>query len=506
MVRPGFLVLVVSVWLGAAALVADAVSQVHYHEDGRPWKQRARKGPDAEVEGWYYNLGITGIRVELVAEAPKQLLVRHVFAGTPAYGKVRVGDHIVGVGVRRFTEEHKNGYGMKVFGADGPIREFALGLEVSQSKSGRGRLLLSLLRDGKLVEETLRVGKKYGVFAKGFPANCERSERILDELYDYLIEHQRSDGFWGNPVHNTFAPLALLSSGKKDHLRAVARCARKHAEVVKDRDRYSLINWRYMAAAIVLCEYYLATKADWVPERLQEIYDFLAWSQYTDLDQVNPKVKESHPGSYPKNAMASHGGWGHNPGFEGYGPICMLTGQGAMALALLERCGIDVDRERHEAAYAFLARGTGPNGYVWYGDDVGNPSGWADMGRTGTAGLANLLSPYRDSVYRERTLSHARVIGDHPESFPDTHGSPTMGMGYAAAAANADPKSFRRLMDANRWWFELAHCPDGSFYYQPNRDNAGYGSDSRMSATAVTAFVFSIPHRNLHITGKPFRK
>jgi len=124
------------------------------------------------------------------------------------------------------------------------------------------------------------------------------------------------------------------------------------------------------------------------------------------------------------------------------------------------------------------------------------------MGRTGAAGIANFLSPYPDPAYRKRALAHSKMIGDHPQSFPDTHGSPAMGMAYAAMAANIDPANFRRLMDATRWWFTLAQCPDGSFYYQPNRDNAGYGADARMTATAVTAFLFTIPKRSLVITGK----
>ena len=51
--------------LGVAAalvLVVPAAAQVHYHDSGHPWKQRASEGPDAEVPGWYYNLGITGMR------------------------------------------------------------------------------------------------------------------------------------------------------------------------------------------------------------------------------------------------------------------------------------------------------------------------------------------------------------------------------------------------------------------------------------------------------------
>jgi hypothetical protein len=57
-------------------------------------------------------------------------------------------------------------------------------------------------------------------------------------------------------------------------------------------------------------------------------------------------------------------------------------------------------------------------------------------------------------------------------------------------------------MKANRYWFTMAQCYDGTFYYQPNRDNAGYGSDSRLLASAVTALIFQIPKKSLYITGK----
>jgi phosphoribosyl-ATP pyrophosphohydrolase/phosphoribosyl-AMP cyclohydrolase/histidinol dehydrogenase len=123
-------------FLALSPLAASPVAaQVHYHEGGQPWNQRAGSGPDAEVPGWYYNLGITGTRAELVAEAPKSLVVRHVFAGTPASGVVLVGDHIVGAMGKPFREAHRNGYGEEVFGATGPIEEFASALEAAQERT-----------------------------------------------------------------------------------------------------------------------------------------------------------------------------------------------------------------------------------------------------------------------------------------------------------------------------------------------------------------------------------
>jgi hypothetical protein len=263
-----------------------------------------------------------------------------------------------------------------------------------------------------------------------------------------------------------------------------------------------LINWRYMTAAIVLSEYHAATREAWIVKELEETRDFLMSSQYISLAQVNPRVKESHPDSYPTSAAEQHGGWGHNSGFEGYGPIAMLTGQGVLALSLMHHNGVMIDRERLAAATAFLERGSGSNGYVWYADEIAGDKDWADMGRTGAAGIGLHLHPWPDAATKARARKHAVLIGAQPLSFPDTHGSPILGMGYAALAAHTDAASWRKLMDANRWWFTLAQCADGTFYYQPNRDNAGYGGDSRLSASAVTAFIFSIPKRNLLVTGK----
>jgi hypothetical protein len=491
--------------LAFLCLASRLQAQVHYYDNDSPWGQRADAGPDAEVPGWFYNLGITGLRAQLVADQPKALLIKFVFPDSPASGHVKIGDLIVGAGGQLFREKHRNGYGESVFGADGPVSEFAQMLEECQGSDRKGKFSLTLRRGSAMKEVVLDVGQKYGAYSATFPGTCAKSDMVLAELLKYLVEHQMNDGSFGNPVHNTFAPLALLASGEAKYLPAVELNVRYHCREtrVKDRRYFDLINWSYMSAAIVLSEYHLATGKKWVLSELQEVHDHLAASQYLQMSQINPKAKKSHPGSFPKGPKDSHGGWGHNPGFEGYGPIAMLTGQGALAYSLMDRCGIKVDREHHDAAYEFLKNGTGKNGYVWYGDKIGGgPNGWADMGRTGATGIANFLSPYPGPAYRERASAHAKVIGQHPQSFPDTHGSPAMGMAYTALAANVESDSFRKLMDANRWWFTMAQCTDGSFYYQPNRDNAGYGSDARMTASSVVAFIFTIPKQSLVITGK----
>lgn len=480
-------------------LTAHARAQVHYHDDGQPWAQRAGGGPDAVVPGWFYNLGPTGLRVRLLADAPCHLRVDYVFANTPAAGLLEPGDVITGAGGKAFTVPHQNGYGEAVFGPTGPILDFARALEQSQATKGSAdELVVTRTRGGHSDDVTLRLPRQ-GSFAANYPADCPRSARIRDQLLDWLLTQQGEDGSWGGPPHDLFAPLALLARGKPADLAAV----RKNAHFQADRtravdDSLSLINWYYTTAGIVLAEFQLATGEAWVRPELDEIRTFLLSSQYTNEKQI---VRGTH--DLPTATRTAIGGFGHNPGHEGYGPIQMLTGMGALAWALMRECGVDVDPARHRLAYDFLSRGMGKNGYVWYADEVASDDGWADLGRTGAASIAFRMSPFADSDHAERARRAAACIGAHPRSYPDTHGSPPMGMAFAALAAWHEPAAFRALMDDNRWWFTLAQCADGTFHYQPNRDNAGYGEDSRLSVSAVTAFVFALPLRTLRISGRP---
>jgi hypothetical protein len=488
-----------------AYLLTPLVAQVNY-KDQYPWSDRASAGPDAEVPGWYYNLGLTGIRAELVPDDPKVLVVRYVFPGTPASEFVKVDDRILGAGGRLFRKKHLNGLSRESFGAEGPVGEMAEALENCQGQSGSGQLPLTVRRGQEKLNVTLNIGKKYGNYSKNYPALCPKSEKIRKELLEYILTQQTEDGSFGDAIHNTFSVLALLASRESRFLPHIERNLRfvcTSLQCSEDDKNSGLMNWTYMGAAIALSEYYLITKKAWVLPELEKFRQIIEKAQYLDMSQINPKVKISHPDDYPKGPQDSHGGWGHNPGFEGYGPIAMITAQGALAYSLMERCGIKIQRDKVDAAFSFLKRGTTKNGFLWYGDErAGGPDDWGGMGGTGAAAIANFLSPYKGGNYRRCSLLHSKVIGMHPQSFPDTHASPTMGMAYAALGASIDPASFRKLMDANRWWFTMAQCNDQTFYCQPARDVGSYGSDSRMNASVITAFIFSIPLRNLVVTGR----
>jgi len=463
--------------------------------DNPKWDLTTKTGPDAEVPGWYINLGITGARAKLTPEEPKVLQVMFVFKDTPAFGKLEKGDQIAGANGNLFLTPHKFGYGMGKFGYEGPLMDLGNALEESQGKRN-GKLTLDVVRGEQKLKVDLQLTTKYGSFSETYPFDCKKTDLILQETYAYLIKEQKSDGTWhGRPHINAFAALALLGSGNAEYLPAAKKAMEAMARATNDKINFGgLPCWQYTLYGIALSEYYLITREPWVLPELEEINRWLAQAQ-------SPQT------AAPERAHVA-GGFGHAPynrevGRNGYGGMNITTAQAMMAWALMQRCGIKVDPKGPQDAHNFIAKGTNKIGYVWYADGVGG-AGYADMGRTGASALAHYLSPLGGGANREFAKLNAQCIGEHPDTFPDTHGCPLMGMAWEAlGAAAVDPASFRRLMDYNRWCFSLAQCADGTFYYQPNRDNnpQDYGADPRLAATAVTALILTARHKKLQMTG-----
>ena len=473
-----------TIWFLGFVFVMGLTQPATALRKNQPWSVTTRVEPDARAGGWFINLGITGARAKIQLESPKVLEVTYVFENTPAFGKLKVGDKITGVNDKPFTEGHKFGYGPDFFGYEGPMMDFGNALEESQGELD-GKLAVDVIRGEQAVEVVLSLPTKYGKFSETYPYDCQKTDIILDELYAYLLKMQKADGSWHDRPHiNAFAALALLASGDAAHLPAAKRAAEACARETDDQISYGGLDcWKYGLYGSYLSEYYLITQENWVLPELTEINRWL------------------------HKAQMANGGWGHRPadrpGGNGYGAINVITMQAKMAWALMQRCGLQVDAERFQAAHDFVARGTNDIGYAWYKDGGRSNPSYADMGRTGASAIAHYLSPVGGKAYKDFAKLNANCIGTHPKTFPDTHGSPLLGTAWTALGALPDPAMFRKLMDYNRWHFALAQCPDGTFYYQPNRDNNAqdFAANPRLCASAVTALILSVKHRRLQMTG-----
>jgi len=462
-----------------AALIAT-IPPGHALRKNATWNKQTRAVSDAEAGGWLINLGVTGARAKIHLERPQEFEVAYLFPDTPAHAALKVGDRIVGVNDTPFSEPHKFGYGPKFFGYEGPMMEFGQALD-----SAKGKISLQIIRNGKNENVTLALPTKYGSFSKTFPYNCPKTDLILKECYAFLLKTQRPDGLWnGRPDADTFAALALLGSGNKDFLPAVEKSMRTFAKSTNDKIDYGGLDcWKYTLYGTALCEYYILTRQEWIKPELEQIK---AWLLKAQMD---------------------NGGWGHRPanrpGGNGYGAINAITMQAKMTLGMMMRCGHDVPVDQFRATHDFVAKGTNDIGYVWYKDGGRRNPGYADMGRTGITALAHHVSPVGGKEYREFALLTAGCIGNYPKTFPDTHGSPLLGLTWTGLGALADPVQFRKLMDYNRWHFAMAHTPEGNFYYQPNRDNnpQDYSAGPRINATAANALVLTARFKKLQITG-----
>ncbi len=260
---------------------------------------------------WPINLGITGARGDLKPDAPKTIVVVEILKNSPAFGKLKLGDKIIGVNGKAFSTPHKFGYGMKKFGYEGPLMDFGNALEASQGTKLNGKFTLTVMRSDEKKTIELKLPTKYGQFSKTFPFNCAKTDKILQELNTFLIKRQNDDGSWHRrPHYNMFASLALLASGDKKYLPAVKRAMKYMAERTNNKIDYGGYDcWKNGLYGVALAEYYLATKEKWVLKELEEINEWLVKAQFSKNYRRNRGI----------------GGWGHRPtnrpGGNGYGPI-----------------------------------------------------------------------------------------------------------------------------------------------------------------------------------------
>lgn len=462
--------------------------------DNPPWeKVTTQVGLDSAVPGWYLNLGISGARAMITKEEPTQLKVMFIFKDSPAFGKLEMGDQITGANGQPFATAHKFGYGVGKFGYQGPMMDFGNALEDSQGKLA-GKLVIDLLRGEKKLQVELQLPTRFGALSTTYPFDCKKSDILLKESCEWLLKAQLPDGTWSSRPHiNAFAAMALLGSGDATYLPAVKKAMVAMGESTGSAAPDGLPAWKYTLYGTALAEYFLITRETWVLKELAEIDQWLIQAQQGKI--------------IPPETQHIAGGFGHGfytQGANGYGGMNITTAQAMTAWSLMERCGIPVNHTRLDAAHEFIAKGTNAIGYVWYADDVGG-DGYADMGRTGASAVAHYLCASGNPGFLPFAKRNAACIGEHPDTFIDTHGSPLLGMTWTALGAATDPVCFRNLMDHNRWAMSLSQCSDGSFYYQPNRDNnpQDYTAGPRLAATAATALILSIKEKKLQITGAP---
>lgn len=390
-----------------------------------------------------FALGITGASVIDVNERP-ELIVTGVEPGSPADGKLEVGDVIIGSNSRLFPDW------------EDPRVPIGYAVAAAQTEAFGGMLTLHVGRGGKMIPVGIKLPVDRG-YGENWPYGCAKSKAIADAAVNYVMNNG-DDTFWKH--------LFLMGCGDWNEMAAV------RDELRKSQTTGGIIsNWGSSYRLVSLCEYYLLTRDP----------------------HVLPAI-ECHVRGLEANQMRT-GGWSHGaPG--GYGMMNQVGQICFIGLLLARECGVEVDPTVLARATKLSGRFIGTYGH--YGDHApedgkyqkGAPN---DNGKVQShAVLFDLLGEpdagrrsARRACYLYRT-----VMGGHAERI--------FAIAWSGVGAHLAPQpEFRMYADNMLWYYELARQRSGAL--------TDLGHTRYAKSTAAVGMMFTLPGKRLRIAGGPRR-
>lgn len=404
-----------------------------------------------------YALGPTGIIGNLwrSRRPPGKLAqVGEILDGSPASGKLAVGDVIVGIGSGEFKSDVR--------------RELAAAITEAEKKENGGKLVLNVWRKstGKTAPVTLTL-KVMGAYSATSPWNCEKTENLIKEAAEYLVNHMPG-GITGN-----VAVLGLLATGEKKYQDAVRGHARHAAQGEAGGP------WTAGYKLVMLCEYYLATGDSSVKSGIQTIAERVARGQ-------------SRLGVY------GHGYATPSGDASGYGAMMQCSTICNLGMLLATKCGInspEVNRAVNlgEAALQWYAE----KGRVPYGLMMPVYEDYESNGRTSAAAV--FCDIYGNKLAAE---SFARCS---LASYNDREGGHTgqywSWLWGALGAARGGPEAAQVFCRETRWFTELERRTTGQHHYQPTLWSDP-GKYKNWDTTGARLLWYCLPRKAIYITGK----
>lgn len=485
--------------------------------------------PKGDYPTW--NMGQTGIiGIKNAGNEGDQVRVVAIRAGSPAEGKVLVGDVLLGVDGTKFKiggdinwiagnaiikaeEEASKGllkldiwrdrnwlnrYGPKdAFGVDldtlfnkaendAEVYEWKEEEERTASVTQMG--LDEFPIDGVFTNITIQL-EVMGTYSDDSPWDCPVVTKARENALKVIAERMkpvsrgRQGGSWPDV-------LALVASGKPEYVELAKNWVHSQKNMVQDINARvpfkngGMQSWAHGFVALETAIYYDATHDDYVLPQVR-------WYAIETALGQNGGGSWGHTFASPKfNGGMLHG---NNPG---YGAMNNAGTRCFFLLTLARKFGIEHPEIDSAIARAdrffstFVDKGCIPYGYH-------SPAGSDDSnGKNYGAAYAfyNLGEKYK-----------AKFFGMHSANAAFTrrggHGSPTLWY-YTPLCANlAGPKAVKAYMRNMRPFYTLSRCHDGSFVFL-GEQSPGIGGRGMRNPTATVAMILSYPLHQLTITGK----
>ena len=347
-----------------------------------PWNLKLHGWHDREIAedlgtGWFLNVGPTGLRARITHEHPAYFTIKYVFRDSPAHELIEIGDIVVGANGTRLTVPHTFGRGSRGrAGWDGPMSDMAKLIEDSQAADGKLDLIVWPGGDETAEKVVTLQIEPIGRFSPTWPFDCERSDKLMIELCDFLAaEYQRAGRFENRTHTHSAAVLALLASGESKYDRLIQQIMAGYGSKRYDPiDGNGFPAWNWGHDGIVMGEYYLLTRDRSLLPAIESLVTCLMEAQDAESDGYSHK-----PFPFIRRRMAEGGP-------KGYGAMSMTGGFAMVALSLFKEAGLEHGGATYDRLHQAFLRSVQPNGSIGYGfqgvdhavieltgDDAGQP-------------------------------------------------------------------------------------------------------------------------------------
>jgi len=417
----------------------------------------AGSGPDI------HQFGPTGIMGTISSNV---ITVTTVEKGSPSDGKIKKDDQIIGIAAKKFEKDVR--------------REVAAAINVAETNEADGKLTL-ILKGDKVVELKLTV---LGSYSESAPYNCPKTDAIATRAADYLVKNKK----W---VQLRMDLLGLLATGEEKYINVVKEVI--HSDKTNAKEKWTqpdlafmekvlsgdedagYVTWQWGYPLILLSEYYLLTKDDYVLPAIKAYSVILARGQDAGGIWGHRMISEDRDGRLP-----------------GYAQINQPSLTVFMGLLLARKCGIkdpalDKGIEKTNAFYAsFIGRGT-----FNYGVHGPNIKSWNNNGTSATGGIdMALMGNSKGAAFFSKmaATSYGGIETGHTGHFFNVMWTPL-------GANLSGPEVTQQFANKTRWLSTLYRAWDGRFTF----DGGEYG---KSSSTGSALLALCLPRRVLYITGK----
>ncbi len=408
------------------------------------------------------NFGPVGIGINLTRPG-MTMQIHNVEKGSPAEatGKLQKGQVI----------ESING---KVLEDQDP--RIMLGDIITEAEAKDGKVVLKIRDLGNDSGDVVVTIPVMGSYAKTWPVNCPKSDKIVRQLADVLAKDDQPK--WGSVIF-------LLSTGEAKDLEVVRRW-------MKDIKTIGGLNWEKGYKGPGLCEYYLRTGDQSVLPVIKKMTEELKVHMYSGgwSGRGAPAAFTYSTGSGQLHAAGVH---------------CMTF------LVMAKLCGVDVDDYLFDETFKQFYRFAG-HGNVAYGNGLPE-GGFRDNGKTGGLALAMEAAALVDPAAEQSVYARARD-NSAMKSFYATnwfHAAHTGGgMGeiwhHAAISQMREkrPVPYRSFLDTRRWVMDLSRRFDGSIGIAGMDDRYDRSAtEDTMAWGTYFALTYTYPRKHLQLFGAP---